>query len=157
MALLGIESVVYGVDDLDACARFYDDFGLQRSRSDADGVDYRLPEGSSFLLRRSGDPALPPPFLPGQGPREVIWGVDAPASLQAIAAELARDREVRCDEDGTLHARDDAGINIGFRLFARQPLEVDPAPPENNLSAVQRWNRHRKWYERAQASRSSTP
>ena len=29
MALLGIESLIYGVDDLPAAIRFYDDFGLE--------------------------------------------------------------------------------------------------------------------------------
>lgn len=150
MALLGVESVVYGVDDLDTCTRFYDDFGLQRAATEDGGVSYRLEEGSSFVLRRSDDPKLPAPFLRGQGPREVVWGVDSQASLDAVAAELGRDRELRQDPDGTLHTIDDAGINIGFRLFARRALEVEAAPAENNLSAVQRWNRHRKWYERAQ-------
>ncbi len=149
MALLGIESVVYGVDDLETSLRFYDDFGLERAATDEGGAVYRLAEGSSFVLRRADDPRLPPAFLPGQGPREVVWGVDSQASLDAVASELRRDREVRVDPDGTLHTRDEAGINIGFRLFDRRPLEVEPAPAENNLSAVQRWNRHRKWYERA--------
>ena len=150
MALLGIETLLYGVDDLDVCARFYDDFGLEAVERDAAGVRYRLPEGSSFILRKSDDPSLPPAFLNGQGPREIIWGVDTQASLDAVAAELGRDREVRTDPDGTLHARDDAGINIGFRLFDRQALGVAGAPGENNLSGVIRWNQHRKWYERAQ-------
>ncbi len=149
MALLGIEALIYGVDDLDACLKFYDDFGLQSAQRDAGGAVYRLPEGSSFVIRRSDDPGLPPAFLNGPGPREIIWGVDSAAALEVIAAELGRDREVRRDPDGTLHTRDDCGINIGFRLFARRPLAVDPAPPENNLSEPARWNRHRKWYERA--------
>ena len=149
MALLGIETLIYGVDDLEACLKFYDDFGLQSVERDAGGAVYRLPEGSSFVIRRSDDPRLPPAFLNGPGPREIIWGVDSPAALEAIATELGRDREVRQDPDGTLHTQDEAGICIGFRLFARQPLAVDPAPPENNLSEPVRWNRHRKWYERA--------
>jgi len=149
MALLGIETLLYGVDDLDVAARFYDDFGLEAVERDARGVRYRLPEGSSFVLRKSDDPDLPPAFLKGQGPREIVWGVDTQASLDAIAAELARDREVRTDPDGTLHTRDEAGINIGFRLFDRMDLGVSGAPSENNLSGVIRWNQHRKWYERA--------
>ena len=149
MALLGIQSLVYGVDDLDTATRFYDDFGLEAAERDSRGVVYRLPEGSSFALRRSDDPSLPPPFLAGQGPREIIWGVDTQASLEAIVTELRRDREVTLDADGTAHTRDEAGINIGFRLFDRQDLGVTPSPPENNLSQVARWNQHRKWYERA--------
>ena len=149
MALLGIESLVYGVDDLETAVRFYDDFGLLAVERDGRGVRYRLDEGSSFILRRADDPSLPPPFLPGQGPREVIWGVDSKASLDAIVAELGRDREVARDPDGAVYTRDDAGINIGFRVFARQDLGVSEAPPENNLSRAGRWNQHRKWYEHA--------
>jgi catechol 2,3-dioxygenase-like lactoylglutathione lyase family enzyme len=141
--------LVYGVDDLNASARFYDDFGLEAEARDDAGVRYRLEEGSSFILRRRDDPALPPSFLSGQGPREVVWGVDTQASLDAVVRELQRDRDVHVCADGTAHTRDDAGINIGFRLFARQDLGVEPAPPENNLSQPQRWNRHRKWFERA--------
>jgi catechol 2,3-dioxygenase-like lactoylglutathione lyase family enzyme len=149
MALLGIETLIYGVDDLDASLKFYDDFGLQSVERDAGGAVYRLPEGSSFVVRHSDDPRLPPKFLNGPGPREIIWGVDSSATLVAISAELGHDREVRQDTDGTLHTKDDSGIAIGFRVFDRQPLPVDPAPPENNLSEPVRWNRHRKWYERA--------
>ncbi len=149
MTLMGIESLVYGVDDLDASMRFYDDFGLQSASRDDAGVTYRLAEGSAFTVRRSSDPGLPPPFLNGPGPREVIWGVDTLSALDAVEAELGRDRDVRRDPDGTLHARDEAGINIGFRLFERRDLGVEPAPPENNLSTVRRLNTHRKWYDRA--------
>ena len=149
MALLGIETLVYGVDDLESCLRFYGDFGLEAETSDSLGASFRLPEGSRFVIRSSAAPDLPPAFLNGPGPREVIWGVDTPEALGAIAAELSRDREVRADTDGTLHTRDEAGISIGFRVFDRQALGVSAAPPENNLAAPARWNRHRKWYDRA--------
>ncbi len=29
MTLLGVQSLVYGIDDLDTCTRFYEDFGLE--------------------------------------------------------------------------------------------------------------------------------
>ncbi len=149
MALLGIESLIYGVDDLEASLKFYDDFGLERAEQDGGGAVYRLPEGSSLLIRAKDDPRLPPPFLAGQGPREIIWGVDSAETLEQVAAELGRDRSVHRDADGTVHTLDDAGIRIGFRPFARRDLGVDAAPPENNLSQPVRMNRHRKWYERA--------
>ena len=149
MALLGIESLIYGVDDLETSLKFYDDFGLERVEQDAGGAVYRLPEGSSLVIRAKDDPRLPPPFLNGPGPREVIWGVDNDATLERVAAELGRDRSVHRDADGTLHTLDDAGIRIGFRLFPRRDLGVEGAPPENNLSQPVRMNRHRKWYEAA--------
>ncbi len=147
MSLLGIETLVYGVDDLDTCVRFYDDFGLEAERRDLDGVDYRLPEGSRVLLRRNDDPSLPKRFSEEPGVREVIWGVDGAESLAAIRAELERDREVKADADGTLHTTDDQGIAIGFRIFDRKPIETAPAA-ENTPGHIERWNRHRKWFER---------
>ncbi len=46
MTLRGIETLVYGVDDLDTCARFYDDFGLERAESDGQGVRFLDGSGS---------------------------------------------------------------------------------------------------------------
>jgi catechol 2,3-dioxygenase-like lactoylglutathione lyase family enzyme len=84
MSVLGVQTIVYGVDDLDACTRFYDDFGLQALRRDQRGADFGLAEGSRVLLRRSDDPELPPAFAAGPGAREIIWGVDSAASLEAL-------------------------------------------------------------------------
>jgi catechol 2,3-dioxygenase-like lactoylglutathione lyase family enzyme len=148
MSILGVQTILYGVDDLDACTRFYDDFGLEPLGRDERGADFGLPEGSRVLLRRSDDPSLPPAFASGPGAREVIWGVDSTASLEALAKNLAADREVTRDADGTLHTRDDIGIPIGFRVWQRVPPAHDENT-ENGLGAIRRWNRHRKWYERA--------
>ena len=101
MSLLGTQSLVYGVDDLEAATRFYDDFGLVAQRRDAHGVDYVLEDGGTVLLRRNDDPGLPPPFTKTPGVREVVWGVDTQASLDALEKSLATDRTVRRDADGT--------------------------------------------------------
>jgi catechol 2,3-dioxygenase-like lactoylglutathione lyase family enzyme len=149
MALLGIETLVYGVDDLDSCTRFYEDFGLTLTERDANASRFLLPEGSALILRHAGDPALPEPFLAASGPREIIWGVDSKESLDALVGDLRRDRAVTLDPDGTAHCRDEAGICIGFRVFARRPVIASAAGAENNLGTVARWNQHRKWYDRA--------
>ncbi len=116
MALLGVRSPIYGVDDLEAATRFYDDFGLVAAQRGAGVVDYTLEDGSTVLLRHNDDPTLPPRFTTAPGVREVIWGVDSQAALEA---SLATDRRVARDADGTVHASDDNGITIGLRLFAR--------------------------------------
>jgi catechol 2,3-dioxygenase-like lactoylglutathione lyase family enzyme len=149
MTLLGVQSLVYGVDDLDTCTRFYEDFGLEFAERNSAMTEFRLAEGSSVILRRHDDPALPPAFLTGSGPREIVWGVDSRASLESVASDLQRDRAVKVDTDGTVHCSDDSGMCIAFREFSRKALGVVAAQDENNLSRVVRWNRHRKWYERA--------
>jgi len=148
MSLLGVQSLVYGVDDLDAATRFHDDFGLVATRRDPDAVDYALEDGSTVLLRRNDDPALPARFTTAPGVREVIWGVDTPAALDALSANLSADRKVDVEADGTLHSHDDNGIAIGFRLFARKPLEA-VASTENAPGDIRRWNAHRRWVKRA--------
>lgn len=149
MTLLGVESLIYGVDDLDTCTRFYEDFGLEPAAKASDVSRFRLLEGSTVALHRRDDPRLPPPFLDGPGPREVVWGVDSQQSLEALVRDLRRDRPVSIEPDGTVHCRDDSELCIGFRVFERHPPGVHDAPGENNLGQVLRWNRHRKWYERA--------
>src|ERR1700676_5569394 len=101
MSIIGSESLVYGVDDLDTAIRFFTDFGLPIERRDAKGADFRLAEGSSVLIRAADDPALPAPFAAGSGPREIVWGVDSERALDKLGADLARDRTVRRDDSGT--------------------------------------------------------
>ncbi len=149
MALLGIKSLVFGVDDLEACQRFYDEFGLELAERTEGMSRYQLAEGSSFILRRGDDPALPAPFLNGPGPREVIWGVDSQASLDALVADLKRDRVVETDAQGIAHTRDDSGIAIGLAVFDRTPVAATAPPTENAPDRVTRLDQHRRWYDRA--------
>jgi catechol 2,3-dioxygenase-like lactoylglutathione lyase family enzyme len=148
MAILGVKRVVFGVDDLAQCAQFFDDLGLAGASPSTDGVDYTLPEGSHVILRRSEDPVLPSRFAQGPGVRQVIWGVDSQDSLNVLEADLRRDRVVTKDAAGSLYCVDDAGLPIGFAVFDRQPLFSD----EELINAPgreRRWNRHRKWFDRA--------
>ncbi|HWV40772.1 VOC family protein [Pseudorhodoplanes sp.] len=148
MAINGVETVVFSATNPDELIRFFEDFGLEGTRTAA-GADFVLPEGSKVLVRKDSDPALPPKFLPGDGPREVIWGVDSQAALDAIEADLKTDRVVTKDADGTLRTVDPAGIRIGFRVFNRKPLEGKVSNLENSLTERPRWNKMRKWYDRA--------
>jgi catechol 2,3-dioxygenase-like lactoylglutathione lyase family enzyme len=148
MPINGVETVAFGVKDVEQLGRYFDDFGLQSPHRNARGADFTLPEGSKILVRYSDDQDLPPPSLPGEGPREVIWGVDSVQTLDGIEAGLRRDRAVSRDSTDTLHTTDPNGIAIGFRVFHR----IEPqgnSPVENSVSNPKRWNMHRPWYDRA--------
>lgn len=149
MAIIGIESLIWGVDDVAECARFFDDFGLVRDEEQADGTaSFTLPEGSHVVFRHRDDPVLPPTSMKGPGVREVVWGVSDPASLDKLAAGLATDREVRRDPDGTAHFTADFGVAMGLRVFGRKPVVTAP-DPLNSPGRINRLNQHRKWRLRA--------
>ena len=149
MTIIGIESLVYGVDDLALSSRFFQDFGLVLGDSPAgEAVRFRLPEGSSVVLRRHDDPDLPASALTEPGIREVIWGVESDDSRDALADTLARTLSVRRDGDGTAHFVTDFGVAMGLRTFARKPVVTAP-DPLNAPGHVRRINQHRKWRQRA--------
>src|SRR5579862_393419 len=110
MAILGIESLTYGVDDLELCTRFWDDFGLERLSHTAEESVFEVASGSKVVNRRRGDPRLPTALCDRPGVHETIWGVDTPESLEALVSDLSRDRSVRRDPDGTAHFEADDGM-----------------------------------------------
>ncbi len=120
MKITRIESILYGVEDLDTGIRFYRDWGLDCLDVGANGADFGLPSGQTVVLRRADDPALPPAVEIGSSAREITWGVDDADSLQAIAKELSRDREVTTDAAGGIHSYDPNHCAIAFRV-ARPP------------------------------------
>jgi hypothetical protein len=131
MTILRVESLLFGVEDLDAGIRYFEDWGLACITRGAHGADFSLPSGQTILIRPAGDAALP--TAPDRNPtlRETIWGVADAATLERIGAELGRDREVKTGADG-LHARDEAGFAIGFRVAAPAPKPSSTAASRMN-------------------------
>lgn len=118
MTIFRVESLAYGVEDVDAGIRYFEDWGLPCIERGARGAEFRTPAGQSILLRQAADKSLPATVETGSTLREIVWGVDSVRSLEAIGAELGRDRDVKAGADGTLHARDESGFAIGFRRSA---------------------------------------
>ena len=147
MAILGIESLVYGVDDIPTCSRFWDDFGLTPvSRSDHECV-FELASGSRVIVRARHDCGTAE-WFEGNGAKLVVWGVDTDRSLETLVSGLTRDRDVRRDADGTAYAVGDDGIPFALRVWNKRPI-VSAPDPVNAPGYIQRLNQHRKWRTRA--------
>lgn len=146
MNIVGIEKLYYGVQDMEASIRFYQDWGMEKVEAGANGADFRLRNHTFVHLRRASDASLPPfqvkwlPHLCHSTMREVIWGVDNAQTLQAIGAELSRDREVQEDASGTLHVRDEGGFAVGFAVTRQKALAMEPAAV-NTVGTYGRQNR----------------
>ena len=125
MNVLGVERIYYGVADVEFAARFHDHWGLTKRDAAASGADYALADGTTIHLRRAADNGLPAAVidwadLNDSTAREIIWGVDNKATLEAIGAEITKDREVKNGSDGILRCRDDYGYSIGFMVSAAE-------------------------------------
>ncbi|MCG7208520.1 VOC family protein [Streptomyces arenae] len=139
MGIQRIESVTYGIGDLDENVRFFDDFGLfPVERTDEHAVFETL-TGQTLHLDAFPDSRLPPPVEPGPTLREVVWGVDTPGELERLVAAVAEDREVRVTADGVHHTADETGFGVGLTLARPRPAPVTPRPA-NAPGHVDRWN-----------------
>jgi hypothetical protein len=145
MNIVGIERITYGVADLALAARFHRDWGLECVEQGEAGCEFRLPNDTTIALRRADDGALPPATidwapLNDSTAREVVWGVDNAATLDAIGAELGRDRDVRRDNRGVLRTVDDDGYHIGFMVTERTTPKSE-LPATNSVLNFGRLNR----------------
>ena len=137
MNILGPEALFFGVDDIAGCTQFLTDYGLAPFGATDRGGRFEALDGTAVILVPADDPALPP--LPASTSllRKTVYGVADAASLQAIATELARDREVRRLPDGSIEAADDLGFLLGFQVSARKPLSL-PVEAVNGPGAAYR-------------------
>ncbi|GAA1688383.1 VOC family protein [Glycomyces endophyticus] len=141
MGIQRIESTTFGVDDLDECARFFDDFGLTPAERTADRAVFTTLVGQTLVLETDPPPHLPPPVEPGPTIREVVWGVDTPAELDRLTAAVAADREVVETADGVRHFSDLSGFGVGLALVRDSGFRPAEARPGNTAGNVARWNR----------------
>ncbi|HEX3849278.1 MAG TPA: VOC family protein [Steroidobacteraceae bacterium] len=143
MNIFGPDSLLFGVDDVDSCIRYLTDYGLAPHEVSADGARFEALDGTSIVIRRRDDPALPPPMETGTLLRKTLYGVADRGTLDAIAAELGRDRAVRRLADGSLETVDDMGFVVGFQTTIRRPFSLagervnaPGAPPQRPINVI---------------------
>ncbi|WP_404478479.1 VOC family protein [Novosphingobium sp. BL-52-GroH] len=137
MRIVGVEALVFGVEDIAECVRCCQDFGLDLVPSSAASAPVLTAlDGSSVQIKRLDDPSLPAIDIPGPTLRQVIWGVQDSETLDLIAAELGKDRDTAL-VDGLLQTRDDNGVAIAFRLATKQS-QAEPLPAANVPGHFQR-------------------
>jgi catechol 2,3-dioxygenase-like lactoylglutathione lyase family enzyme len=144
MAIVGIERLVYGVEDVQECARFFRDFGLLKLTEGHEGAEFGLVNGSRVVLHPLGHSALPRDSgIVGQGVQEVIWGVDSPSSLETLRLRLEQVVEVAWDGE-VLRFVAPFGVPMGLHVWTPKPVVCAP-DPANAPGRVERLNRPRRW------------
>jgi catechol 2,3-dioxygenase-like lactoylglutathione lyase family enzyme len=140
MNIVGPDELVFGVDDVEACTRYLLDYGLQPSGVTSEGGRFEALDGTAVVIARASDANLPPPPGPTSMLRETLYGVGDEGTLEAIAVELSKDREVRRGPDDSVSCVDDMGFALRFRRTTRRtfsaPADLTNAPGSPPLRAV---------------------
>lgn len=124
MNIIGLDALIFGVDDIQACTHCLRDYGLQPIDADSEGGRFEALDGTAVIIRRADDANLPAAIGPAPSIRETIYGVASVADLEAIADELGRDRLVTRGANGSVHSIDDMGFAIGFQISVRRPYSA---------------------------------
>lgn len=129
MNITGLETLVFGVEDMAACSQYLLDYGLLQDSENAHR--FVALDGTGVELYEAADASLPP-APNGSQLRKCVMGVADDKTLTAITDELASDRSVKQLADGSIESVDDSGFAIGFHISRRKPLnllgEVSNAP-----------------------------
>ncbi len=153
MPITRVESLVYGIADMAAGIRYFEDWGLEAAEQGERGAVFYTLAGQTIRLLPIDDPSLPPaPDGDRSTVRQTVWGVDSADDLEALGAELSKDRDVAHAADGTLSTVDECGFCLGFTVA--QPANVEVEPPRVNLNEnSQRLNEFVEAIPRAQPLR----
>ncbi|TXH68329.1 MAG: glyoxalase [Thiothrix sp.] len=126
MAITGIDRITYGVEDMASAQRFFTDWGLKPLTTEAEHLLFSTQDGSQIEVCKLDNPELAPAFETGSTLREVIWGVESQADVDALVAKLKSHPEVPqvAARDGIERFIDPNGMCIGFRVSERHHAPV---------------------------------
>ena len=133
MSIVGLDEVTLTAEDLGLARQFLTDFGLMLVSDCGDELVFEARDRTGVRVRRVDDPALPPGPVYGPNIRQALWGVSDADTLDRIANELRRDRDVHVG-DGVVSSRDDDGNAIAFSMTRRVSVEIHP--PEVNVPGL---------------------
>ena len=149
MAILGVETLVYCVEDEQKSVEFFEDFGLRVFDRNSTRTRFRLPDNSNVIVQSIRDAPVRRSQVQGIGVHEVVWGLDSQEHLDQLAARVATDRDVERDAEGTVRFVADGGIAMALRLWPSYRMPRTAVDQVNSPGNTNRLNVHRKWIARA--------
>lgn len=128
MSISGIDRIVYGVENVASCKKFFLDFGLKLVREGNEVLDFETLNGCEIAIRRADDPALPPQKIEaGSTVRQVVWSADTAEDL-ADCRTAMQDAPEFAETGGMLTCVDPTGLAIGVRITRKRKIEITGAP-----------------------------
>lgn len=124
MNIVGLDDLLFAVDDVAACARYLTDYGLRPIHVGPAGGRFEAMDGSGVTIVHRDDPSVPASMGTASTLRKTTYGVADSATLRAISNELEKDRPVKVLPDGSIESVDDMGFVLGFQVTVRRAIEL---------------------------------
>ncbi len=124
MNIIGPDGLIFGVDNVEDCCKYMTDYGLTPNNVDSSGGVFTAVDGTFVEIRHKDDSSLPAPLHTGASIRKTIYGVADQATLDALKAELSKDRDICENSDGSFDCVDDSGFALAFQITCRNNTEV---------------------------------
>ncbi len=136
--IIGPDRLVFVAKDPEAASKFLSDFGLTRVAAEGVLERWETLNGCSIDLVAPDDATWPNILGTENSLRRVIYGVADAETLDALAIELGKDREIIRRADGSFDTVDAVGVPIGFQVTVRRELDLPPEPVNITGAAPQR-------------------
>lgn len=124
MNIIGLETLIFRVDDMEASHEFLIDYGLDCVNPSDSVRRYEALDGTTVEICSGEHPTAPDSGLPSPSLIETVYAVEKQSDLDAIRQELEKDRQVSVDESGAIHAIDDEEFAIAFKITERRPIDA---------------------------------
>lgn len=148
MRVLGIDEITFGAVDLAASRQFFDDWGLKLLREDTQTLVFETLNGCRVSVAQSGKPGLPAGVEPDPTLREVVWGVESEADLNAVR-EVLRTQSTFADHGSSVGCVDPNGLAIRFQVTTKRTVKLACAKT-NTWGETTRINQPSPAYARAE-------
>ena len=147
MSVEGIDEVTFGATDLEACKRFFGDWGLTLLSESAQELVCESLNGCRVIAARSDKPGLPAGIEADPTLREVVWGVESRADLDAIR-ERIRHQPGFVDGAERIGCTDPNGLAVRVQVSRKRPVDI-VGGKTNTWSERVRINQPAPAYDRA--------
>lgn len=124
MNIIGPDGLIFGVDNVADCCQYMTDYGLTPHNVDTTGGIFTAVDGTFVEIRHKDDASLPAPLPTGASIRKTVYGVADQATLDALKAELSKDRSICENSNGSFDCVDDSGFALAFQITCRDSVAV---------------------------------
>ena len=148
MAVIGIDEITFGVQDLGRCRQFMQDWGLSLKEEQTDTLVFESLNGCKVIAALSDKPGLPPGIEADPTAREVVWCVDNTTALDEIRHKMKSEPGF-IDSPHRIGCTDPNGLAVRVQVSQKHPVTISCAQT-NTWNERERINQPSPSYTHAQ-------